>query len=60
MAMSNDRPSEVYFLATCLTDLLYPRAGLAGMELIRRAGVRVIYPKRQSCCGQPAYNSGYR
>jgi L-lactate dehydrogenase complex protein LldE len=60
MAMSSDRPSEVYFLATCLTDLLYPRAGLAGMELIRRAGVRVIYPKRQSCCGQPAYNSGYR
>jgi L-lactate dehydrogenase complex protein LldE len=30
------------------------------MELIRRAGVRVIFPADQSCCGQPAYNSGYR
>ena len=41
-------------------DLLFPKAGLAGMELIRRAGVRVIFPPDQSCCGQPAYNSGYR
>ena len=30
------------------------------MELLRREGIRVIYPPCQSCCGQPAYNSGYR
>jgi L-lactate dehydrogenase complex protein LldE len=53
-------PEHVYFFATCLVDLLYPKAGLAGMQLIRRAGVEVIFPTDQSCCGQPAFNSGYR
>lgn len=55
-----NKPSVVYFFGTCLIDLLYPRAGLAGMQLIRDAGIRVIYPDGQSCCGQPAFNSGYR
>jgi L-lactate dehydrogenase complex protein LldE len=50
----------VYFFGTCLIDLLYPRAGLAGMQLLRNAGVRVIFPDNQTCCGQPAFNSGYR
>lgn len=54
------KPAEIYFMGTCLVDLFYPQAGLAGMELIRREGVRVIYPQGQGCCGQPAYNSGYR
>ena len=54
------RPQAVLFFGTCLIDLLFPKAGLAGMELIRRAGVRVVFPADQSCCGQPAYNSGYR
>ena len=54
-----DKPAAVYFFATCLVDLFYPEAGLAGMQLIRREGVRVVFPPDQSCCGQPAYNSGY-
>jgi L-lactate dehydrogenase complex protein LldE len=54
------KPKSVYFFATCLIDLLYPRAGLAGMQLIRRAGIEVILPDDQTCCGQPAFNSGYR
>ena len=53
-------PEAVLFFGTCLVDLLYPTAGLAGMALIRRAGVRVLFPAGQSCCGQPAWNSGYR
>jgi L-lactate dehydrogenase complex protein LldE len=53
-------PGEIYFFGTCLIDLLYPRAGLAGMQLLRNAGVRVIFPDNQTCCGQPAFNSGYR
>ena len=53
-------PQEIYFFGTCLVDLLYPRAGLRGMQLIRERGVRVIYPENQTCCGQPAFNSGYR
>ncbi len=53
-------PAEVYFFGTGLIDLLYPRAGLAGMQLLRHAGVKVIFPDNQTCCGQPAFNSGYR
>ena len=55
-----NKPAEIYFFGTCLIDLLYPKAGLAGMQLIRNAGVKVIYPNGQTCCGQPAFNSGYR
>ncbi|MEW8506799.1 MAG: (Fe-S)-binding protein [Candidatus Thiodiazotropha sp.] len=54
------KPNKAYFFATCLVDLLYPEAGLAGMQLIRREGVEVIFPQDQTCCGQPAWNSGYR
>jgi L-lactate dehydrogenase complex protein LldF len=54
------RPGAVYFFATCLVDLFYPEAGLAGLQLLRRAGLRVVFPTDQTCCGQPAWNSGYR
>ena len=52
-------PEKVYFFGTCLIDLCYPQAGLAGIELLRREGIQVVYPQAQSCCGQPAYNSGF-
>ncbi|MES9846495.1 MAG: (Fe-S)-binding protein [Candidatus Sedimenticola sp. PURPLELP] len=55
-----EKPSRIYFFGTCLVDLLYPEAGLAGMQLIKREGVEVIFPQNQTCCGQPAWNSGYR
>lgn len=53
-------PDSIYFYGTCLIDLLYPQAGLAGMEIIRNSGIEVKYPQGQSCCGQPPFNSGYR
>lgn len=55
-----DKPQSVYFFGTCLVDLFYPDAGVAGIELIQREGVEVIFPQDQSCCGQPAFNSGQR
>ena len=58
--MNTAKPKQVYFFGTCLVDLFYPEAGLAGMRLIQREGVGVIFPQGQSCCGQPAWNSGYR
>jgi L-lactate dehydrogenase complex protein LldE len=51
--------NEVYFYATCLVDLFFPDAGMAGIELLQAAGVRVIFPEGQTCCGQPAFNCGY-
>lgn len=51
---------NVSFFATCLVDQVYPQAGLAAMDLLERLGVAVEFDLRQTCCGQPAFNSGYR
>lgn len=54
------KPKAVYFFGTCLLDTLAASAGLAAVELLESQGVEVIYPQGQTCCGQPAFNSGYR
>jgi L-lactate dehydrogenase complex protein LldE len=54
-----DQADRIYFFGTCLIDLIFPQAGLAAMRLLRREGLTVVYPQGQTCCGQPAYNSGY-
>ena len=53
------RPQKVYYFGTCLIDLCFPQAGMAGIELIQCEGIEVIFPQQQSCCGQPAYNAGF-
>lgn len=53
------RPQKVYYFGTCLIDLCFPQAGMAGIELIQREGIEVLFPQQQSCCGQPAYNAGF-
>jgi L-lactate dehydrogenase complex protein LldE len=60
-AMKDDhvKPKTVYYFGTCLMDMFYPEAGMAGIKLIQREGVQVIFPRQQTCCGQPAYNSGF-
>ncbi len=59
MTPETSKPPRVYFFGTCLIDAVYPDAGLAAIRLIEREGVRVVFPAGQSCCGQPAYNSGF-
>ena len=44
----------------CLVDQVYPEIGVAMANVLRRAGVQVEYDARQTCCGQPAFNAGYR
>jgi len=53
------KPEKVYFFGTCLVDLFYPEAGLDGIRLLEREGIEVLFPEDQTCCGQPAYTSGY-
>ena len=53
------KPETVYFFGTCLVDMVYPDAGMAAIHLLQREGLRVVYPQAQSCCGQPAFNSGF-
>jgi len=53
------RPERVYLFATCLIDLFSPESGLDAVEVLERAGVQVEVPPAQTCCGQPAYTSGF-
>ncbi|WP_405080287.1 (Fe-S)-binding protein [Paenibacillus chitinolyticus] len=50
---------KVSLFITCLSDLVYPRVGQAMVRLLARYGIRVEFPEVQTCCGQPAFNSGY-
>ncbi|MGM0981797.1 MAG: (Fe-S)-binding protein [Pseudomonadota bacterium] len=54
------KPEKVYFFGTCLVDLFYPEAGLDAIRLLEREGIEVLFPEDQTCCGQPAYTSGYQ
>jgi Fe-S oxidoreductase len=42
----------------CYIDLIYPKVGIATLELLERFGLNVKYPQNQTCCGQPMSNSG--
>jgi L-lactate dehydrogenase complex protein LldE len=47
-------------MITCLGDALFPAVGLAAVKVLEKLGVAVDFPGGQTCCGQPAFNSGYR
>lgn len=49
----------VYVFGTCLIDLFDPQAGLSAIKLLEKIGYQVVFPDDQSCCGQPAYTSGF-
>jgi L-lactate dehydrogenase complex protein LldE len=53
------RERRVGLFVTCLVDLIRPSVGFAAVKLLEAAGCRVDVP-RQTCCGQPAFNSGDR
>ncbi len=53
------KPSDVYLFGTCVLDLFDPEAGVSAAQLLERAGIRVHFPQDQTCCGQPAYTSGF-
>jgi L-lactate dehydrogenase complex protein LldE len=53
-------PARVALLVTCLVDLFRPSVGFAAVKLLEDAGCTVEAPRAQTCCGQPAYNSGGR
>jgi L-lactate dehydrogenase complex protein LldE len=53
-------PKQVYLFGTCLVDSFFPDSGMDAIALLEKEGIEVLYPQGQSCCGQPAYNSGYQ
>jgi L-lactate dehydrogenase complex protein LldE len=50
---------RVLLFGTCLVDTFFPEAGEATVRLLRRFGATPVFPKGQTCCGQPAFNAGY-
>lgn len=59
MTTQSQRP-RVGLFVTCLVDILRPSVGFAAARLLEAAGCDVLVPAAQTCCGQPAYNSGDR
>lgn len=59
MAAFPNNPRIALFV-TCLVDLMRPEIGFAAIKLLEHAGCEVVVPPDQTCCGQPAYNSGDR
>lgn len=57
---SRKPPVKVGLFVTCLVDLFRPSVGFAAIKLLESAGCVVEVPEAQTCCGQPAYNSGDR
>ena len=57
------RPSPKYkpvsLFVTCIVDSIYPHTGVSVVEVLEHLGVELRFPMSQTCCGQPAFNSGY-
>jgi len=51
---------RVALFVSCLVDQVWPEVGKATVQVLERAGCTVEFDPRQTCCGQPAYNSGHR
>jgi len=60
MTQSESKQPVVALFVTCLVDMFRPAVGFAAVRLLERAGCRVVVPRDQVCCGQPAYNGGDR
>lgn len=52
--------NRVSLFVTCMVDQLFPKVGMAMADVLERLGYQVDFPEDQTCCGQPAFNSGYR
>jgi L-lactate dehydrogenase complex protein LldE len=50
---------KVSLFVTCLVDQLYPNIGVSSVKLLRSLGCEVEFRSQQTCCGQPAFNTGY-
>ena len=51
---------KVSLFVTCIVDQMFPQVGVATVEVLRRLGAEVSFNPDQTCCGQPAFNTGYR
>ncbi len=52
------KDKTVNFMATCLCDSIFNDAAQSAVSILKHFGANVLFPKNQTCCGQPAFNSG--
>jgi len=52
--------NRVSLFVTCIVDQVFPKVGMAMAGVLERLGYQVDFPENQTCCGQPAFNRGYR
>ena len=57
--MSQPAPKSVSLFVTCVVDQFFPEVGESAVRVLRRHGVDVDFDTDQTCCGQPAFNTGY-
>ncbi|HZS47303.1 MAG TPA: (Fe-S)-binding protein [Blastocatellia bacterium] len=57
---SDHGTKTVSLFVTCLVDQFFPNVGEATVQVLKRASCEVTFDNRQTCCGQPAFNTGYR
>ncbi|MDD5544290.1 MAG: (Fe-S)-binding protein [Acidobacteriia bacterium] len=50
---------KVHLFIPCLVDQFYPNVAVSMCRILRKLGVEYVYPSEQTCCGQPAFNTGY-
>ena len=50
---------RVALFIPCYVDLINPEVGVSVVRILKRLGVEVVYPEGQTCCGQPAFNTGF-
>ena len=57
---SQEKKERILLFVTCLVDNFFPEVGEAAADVISNMGFEVVFPEKQTCCAQPAFNSGYR
>lgn len=57
--MVSGKNMRVSLFITCLVDQFFPEVGMSAVSVLRKLGVEVDFPAAQTCCGQPAFNSGF-
>jgi len=57
--VSNVTPDRVSLFVTCVVDQFYPEVGESTAAILRKLGIDVEFIQSQTCCGQPAFNTGY-
>ena len=60
LRLQNQSKKKVSLFITCLVDNFFPKVGESMVKVLRKLGVDVDFPVDQTCCGQPAFNSGFQ